>query len=257
MRRRLAVGVEYDGSAYAGWQTQRAASQRAGSARSALSAASPTSRLQLICAGRTDAGVHATGQVAHFDTAGGAHRARLGARRQHLPAARISACVGRGAVPAPFSRPLQRRWRAPIATSSSTAVRARRWLPARALLVHHRAGCRRACARPRAGCWASMISAPFAPPNARRTRRSASCGRSRRARRRLDHASMRPPMPSCTTWCATSSGCCLQSGWARSPPQRARELLESRQRSTGGSATAAGAGPVLLARAIPAGLRVA
>ena len=64
---RIAVGVEYDGSAYAGWQTQPAAPSVQQVAEAALGsiAAAPVT---LVCAGRTDAGVHALGQVAHFDT---------------------------------------------------------------------------------------------------------------------------------------------------------------------------------------------
>lgn len=64
---RLAVGVEYDGTAYAGWQTQHSARSVQQVAEAAFSsiAAEPVS---LICAGRTDAGVHARWQVAHFDT---------------------------------------------------------------------------------------------------------------------------------------------------------------------------------------------
>jgi tRNA pseudouridine38-40 synthase len=64
---RIAVGIEYDGSAYAGWQTQPGVANIQQSAEAALSrvAAGPVS---LTCAGRTDAGVHALGQVAHFDT---------------------------------------------------------------------------------------------------------------------------------------------------------------------------------------------
>jgi tRNA pseudouridine38-40 synthase len=64
---RIAVGLEYQGSRYAGWQSQRSADTVQRLAESALGkvAAEPVS---LVCAGRTDAGVHARGQVAHFDT---------------------------------------------------------------------------------------------------------------------------------------------------------------------------------------------
>jgi tRNA pseudouridine38-40 synthase len=64
---RIAVGVEYDGSAYAGWQAQARLRTLQQVTEEALSriAAQPVS---LTCAGRTDAGVHAVGQVAHFDT---------------------------------------------------------------------------------------------------------------------------------------------------------------------------------------------
>ena len=64
---RIAVGIEYDGSAYAGWQTQPAVASVQQVTEAALGsiAAAP---VVLVCAGRTDAGVHALGQVAHFDT---------------------------------------------------------------------------------------------------------------------------------------------------------------------------------------------
>ena len=64
---RFAVGVEYDGTGYAGWQTQQSAPSIQQVVEAALSrvAAEP---IAVICAGRTDAGVHARWQVAHFDT---------------------------------------------------------------------------------------------------------------------------------------------------------------------------------------------
>jgi len=64
---RLAVGLEYDGTNYAGWQTQPSLRTVQELVEAALGgvAAEPVS---LICAGRTDAGVHARAQVAHFDT---------------------------------------------------------------------------------------------------------------------------------------------------------------------------------------------
>jgi tRNA pseudouridine38-40 synthase len=64
---RIAVGVEYDGSAYAGWQVQPSLPTIQQLLEAALGkiAAEPVA---LTCAGRTDAGVHAHGQVAHFDT---------------------------------------------------------------------------------------------------------------------------------------------------------------------------------------------
>jgi tRNA pseudouridine38-40 synthase len=65
---RIAVALEYDGAPFAGWQTQQAgvsSVQHTAEAAFSRIAAEPVS---LICAGRTDAGVHALGQVAHFDT---------------------------------------------------------------------------------------------------------------------------------------------------------------------------------------------
>jgi tRNA pseudouridine38-40 synthase len=67
MRRRLAVGIEYDGRGYCGWQQQSDAASVQVALEQALSRVADQ-RIQLVCAGRTDAGVHARAQVAHFDT---------------------------------------------------------------------------------------------------------------------------------------------------------------------------------------------
>ena len=64
---RIAVGIEYDGSVYAGWQTQAALPTIQRLTERALSSVADQP-VALVCAGRTDAGVHAHGQVAHFDT---------------------------------------------------------------------------------------------------------------------------------------------------------------------------------------------
>lgn len=68
-RSRIAVGVEYDGSDFQGWQTQPAGCTVQDVLQTALTriAGEP---IAVVCAGRTDAGVHAIGQVAHFETAG-------------------------------------------------------------------------------------------------------------------------------------------------------------------------------------------
>jgi tRNA pseudouridine38-40 synthase len=64
---RIALGLEYDGSGFCGWQTQpsRCAVQDAVDAALSQIAAHA---IESQCAGRTDAGVHALGQVVHFDT---------------------------------------------------------------------------------------------------------------------------------------------------------------------------------------------
>ncbi|HWJ05310.1 MAG TPA: tRNA pseudouridine(38-40) synthase TruA [Steroidobacteraceae bacterium] len=64
---RLALGVEYDGSAFAGWQSQRHARSVQGELQQALSRVADHP-VELTAAGRTDAGVHALAMVAHFDT---------------------------------------------------------------------------------------------------------------------------------------------------------------------------------------------
>lgn len=64
---RIVLGIEYDGSRFLGWQTQPGG----GTVQDALEAALTTIAAQPVavtCAGRTDRGVHALGQVVHFDT---------------------------------------------------------------------------------------------------------------------------------------------------------------------------------------------
>ena len=64
---RLAVGIEYAGTRYAGWQRQDHAPSVQAEVEAALSSVADHEVL-VTCAGRTDAGVHAVGQVVHFDT---------------------------------------------------------------------------------------------------------------------------------------------------------------------------------------------
>jgi tRNA pseudouridine38-40 synthase len=64
---RLAFGIEYDGTAYCGWQYQPHAPSIQEELNKALSVVADTT-VECIGAGRTDAGVHANGQVAHFDS---------------------------------------------------------------------------------------------------------------------------------------------------------------------------------------------
>jgi tRNA pseudouridine38-40 synthase len=73
---RIAAGVEYDGRAYHGWQSQKT------DRTTTTTITIPTIQahietafskvanqpIQVVCAGRTDAGVHAIGQIIHFDT---------------------------------------------------------------------------------------------------------------------------------------------------------------------------------------------
>jgi tRNA pseudouridine38-40 synthase len=63
---RLRLDVAYDGTDFAGWATQTGQRTVAGVLDDALSTVFRT-RVQLRAAGRTDTGVHATGQVAHVD----------------------------------------------------------------------------------------------------------------------------------------------------------------------------------------------
>ncbi len=65
--RRLAVGLEYDGTRFAGWQSQPGLPSVQESLQQALSSVADHP-VTVVAAGRTDAGVHAVGQVAHFET---------------------------------------------------------------------------------------------------------------------------------------------------------------------------------------------
>jgi tRNA pseudouridine38-40 synthase len=70
---RLALGVEYDGSGFSGWQRLSVAGSQArdGSLQTALESALSrvaNAPVTTVCAGRTDSGVHARCQVVHFDT---------------------------------------------------------------------------------------------------------------------------------------------------------------------------------------------
>lgn len=65
--RRLAVGLEYDGTRFAGWQAQPGLPSVQESLQRALSGVADHP-VTVVAAGRTDAGVHAAGQVAHFET---------------------------------------------------------------------------------------------------------------------------------------------------------------------------------------------
>ena len=83
---RIALGIEYDGSRFCGWQMQshgtRTVQQEIEKALSIVA----DSPVQVICAGRTDTGVHATGQVVHFDTrAQRLDKAWLMGANAHLP----------------------------------------------------------------------------------------------------------------------------------------------------------------------------
>lgn len=64
---RIAMVVEYDGSRYHGWQRQQRADSVQARVEEALAKVA-NHPVELVCAGRTDRGVHATRQVVHFDT---------------------------------------------------------------------------------------------------------------------------------------------------------------------------------------------
>lgn len=65
---RIALGVEYKGTEFHGFQTQPSGVKTVQQALQKALSKVADEEITLVCAGRTDAGVHATQQVIHFDT---------------------------------------------------------------------------------------------------------------------------------------------------------------------------------------------
>lgn len=63
---RFAVRLEYDGRPFKGWQSQRVEASVQDVVEAALAKVADQD-IRVICAGRTDTGVHALGQIVHFD----------------------------------------------------------------------------------------------------------------------------------------------------------------------------------------------
>ncbi|GHU99647.1 tRNA pseudouridine synthase A [Clostridia bacterium] len=99
--RRLKLTIEYKGTRYSGWQRQENAVGIQNVLENAL-AYVLNEKVTLIASGRTDIGVHACAQIAHFDTCTAMHTDRLpGAANSQLPPdLRVLACEE---VPADFS----------------------------------------------------------------------------------------------------------------------------------------------------------
>ncbi|PZS15282.1 MAG: tRNA pseudouridine(38-40) synthase TruA [Pseudonocardiales bacterium] len=110
---RVRLDVSYDGTDFSGWALQPGRRTVQGVLRDALGTVLRVSPVTLTVAGRTDAGVHATGQVAHLDvsaTAWGAVRERFVHRLAGVlpPDVRIWAATE---VPAAFDARFGALWR--------------------------------------------------------------------------------------------------------------------------------------------------
>ncbi len=68
--RRIALSLQYDGSGFCGWQRQPNGISVQSVLEEAINILDPLRPVKAIAAGRTDSGVHAAGQVVHFDCCG-------------------------------------------------------------------------------------------------------------------------------------------------------------------------------------------
>lgn len=83
---RVALSVQYDGAGFRGWQMQRTGVRTVQSSLEQALAQVADHPIRLVCAGRTDTGVHGVAQVAHFDTiAARSVRAWVRGGNAHLP----------------------------------------------------------------------------------------------------------------------------------------------------------------------------
>jgi tRNA pseudouridine38-40 synthase len=126
---RIALGVEYDGTDFVGWQPQQNGRSVAAELAAVVSTVA-NEPVHVHAAGRTDAGVHATGQVAHFDTnASRSSRGWLLGINSNLPPDVAVAWVRE--VPADFDArrsAVARRYRYVIASAPTRPVVARRFV---------------------------------------------------------------------------------------------------------------------------------
>ena len=165
---RYKLTIEYDGTPYVGWQAQ----DNGPSVQAALAdaiAAFTGERAALQGAGRTDAGVHALGQVAHVDLAkdwdNDTVRDAINFHLRPQPIAVLAAERVGGDFDARFSATkrhyLYRISQPPRRSYARDQPRLARAAPADAT----------PCRRPRKRCSAATTSPPSAPPSARRNRR--------------------------------------------------------------------------------------
>lgn len=66
----MAISLQYEGSSFCGWQRQRQGTSVQSVLEEAIAELDPLRPVSAVAAGRTDAGVHASGQVVHFDCSG-------------------------------------------------------------------------------------------------------------------------------------------------------------------------------------------
>jgi len=70
LKKRIALVILYEGSGFRGWQNQKDSITVQGTLEQKIAELDPIRPVKVIAAGRTDSGVHASGQVVHFDCSG-------------------------------------------------------------------------------------------------------------------------------------------------------------------------------------------
>ncbi len=68
--KRIALSIQYQGTDFCGWQKQKVGESIQSVIENCILSLEPYQPINLVAAGRTDSGVHAAGQVAHFDSVG-------------------------------------------------------------------------------------------------------------------------------------------------------------------------------------------
>ena len=240
---RLRLTIEYDGTPFHGWAAQPGLPTVEGALREALGSTF-ASFDKLAVAGRTDAGVHALGQVASVDVTGGPAIERAAeALNTRLPD-EISVLAAEAAEPDFHARHSARFAELPLPDPQpalAVAVRDAAELvdPARA---RRRAAGGRGSAAPRQARLPCVHADGDAARGVRPHRRAAPSGFATAT----TSTSRSPRTATCATWCGASSGRCSSSGRTRSrrcspvapAPTRAR-----RRRRGGSTSSASGTDP--------------
>jgi tRNA pseudouridine38-40 synthase len=230
---RIAVGLEYHGGDYAGWQVQPGLRTLQGVTEEALGRVADHP-VALTCAGRTDAGVHAVGQVAHFDTeAVRAPRGWILGANTYLPAD----------VSVRWAQEVSERFHARHSAENRTSCYLISNRPARSALAAGRAAMIHV---PLDADRMQQAAQPLCGEHDFSAFRAAEC-QSRTPIRRLEVLSVERR----GDWIALTvtanaflqhmvrniAGLLIAVGQGKAPPEWAREVLESRDR-TRGAATA-------------------
>ena len=225
------LDIEYDGGGFSGWARQPGLRTVQGELETALSTVLAGASVDLTVAGRTDAGVHALGQVASFTVESPlpADLARavnsVGARRHHRHR--------RGRGPRRLRRPRRRHLpQLPLPGPDDAVaepVRARpgplvaapaRRIPARRLRSH----------RDRHPRLHRLHSDPDRPCPLRARNPLGEVG----GRRPGSSPSASPPTPSCAAWSASSSAPCSRSPPAAAPSRTSPPSSNGAPRSAAG-----------------------